>query len=504
MAKTNTGADLQTALRASADPAARETIEYLPFDLIDPDPDNFYSLDGLEKLADSIATVGLIDPIRVRPDGERYTVTSGHRRRAAIKLLIDGGDEGWKDAVPCIVDRGQDTPEWAALKLIFANSATRQRSSAEMSREAERVEELLVALREKGYSFPGRMQDHVAEAMNTKASKLKRLHAIRNNLCEDWLALFDRGELNESIAYTLSQQPYTVQQPTYIAIMRKGGLGKVWFTADSVTQIAKNRTDLMEMKCEISGRQCDCWAMRFEEGLARKFKNGAGVYGGCQWGRCCRSCSQLQSCDSACLRALDEKKRSDEAWKAEVAEAEAMKEKSPEEQIAAAIAAAREAAKTNPQTGLLFDRCDRIRKAAAASGADLMKIFADRALDTSELVETMATVEGGADDDNGYIDWYFDNVDELTELADDLNCSVDYLLGCSEAVKAPAPEWQKGNKPDEAGWFAVWSTWDPKWPPEHGVYYFDGARWKGIGTGEKIHAWYPIPGKLEDDEEVEK
>ena len=55
-----------------------EQIVRLPLELLDPDPENFYSLDGLDELAANIETVGLLDPIRVRPNGERYTVVSGH------------------------------------------------------------------------------------------------------------------------------------------------------------------------------------------------------------------------------------------------------------------------------------------------------------------------------------------------------------------------------------------------------------------------------------------
>ena len=44
-------------------------IEYIQLDQIDSDPNNFYSLDGLDALADNIATVGLQQPILVRKQG---------------------------------------------------------------------------------------------------------------------------------------------------------------------------------------------------------------------------------------------------------------------------------------------------------------------------------------------------------------------------------------------------------------------------------------------------
>ena len=65
--------------------AGREQIEYIRLDKIEPDPNNFYQLSDLERLADNIATIGLQQPIRLRPipgEAEKYRIVSGHRRRA--------------------------------------------------------------------------------------------------------------------------------------------------------------------------------------------------------------------------------------------------------------------------------------------------------------------------------------------------------------------------------------------------------------------------------------
>jgi len=55
-------------------------------DPIQPMRSNVYD-DQLHDLADSIKNVGLIQPITVRKNGERYEVISGHRRLAAHRLL---------------------------------------------------------------------------------------------------------------------------------------------------------------------------------------------------------------------------------------------------------------------------------------------------------------------------------------------------------------------------------------------------------------------------------
>ena len=189
-----------------------EQIVRIPLDLIDPDENNFYSLNGLEGLAANIETVGLMDPIRVRPNGDRYTVVSGHRRCAACMMIQEDGSHMFDAGVPCIVETGAASEAMRELRLIYANAATRVMSSAEQSKQAERVTELLYRLKEEGVEFPGRMREHVAEACRISASKLGRLNAIRAHLAAPLLERYDRGEMSEVVAYRLSQEETELQE----------------------------------------------------------------------------------------------------------------------------------------------------------------------------------------------------------------------------------------------------------------------------------------------------
>ena len=192
-----------------------EQIVRIDLDLIDPDPANFYSLEGIDELAANIELVGLLDALRVRPNGTRYTVVSGHRRRAAILLIRDGGSEQFKDGVPCIVEYGAASPAMRELRLIYANSATRVMSSADLSKQAERVTELLYELKAQGVEFPGRMREHVAAACRVSESKIARVSAIRKNLRDTFRLLYDGGRLSENSAYRLSQETPEVQKQLF-------------------------------------------------------------------------------------------------------------------------------------------------------------------------------------------------------------------------------------------------------------------------------------------------
>lgn len=209
------GFDLGAMLASVSDSdTGREQIEYIPLVDLQSDPNNFYQLSNLEQLADNIATCGLQQPLRVRPDPDgngKYIIVSGHRRWAAVEILAKENMEKWRE-VPCIVERDSVSPALQQLRLIYANANTRAMTSAEISQQAEQVEKLLYKLQEEGYEFPGRMRDHVAKAVQVSTSKLARLKVIRENLAEVWQPAFRDDKLKESTAYELAKIPAAQQR----------------------------------------------------------------------------------------------------------------------------------------------------------------------------------------------------------------------------------------------------------------------------------------------------
>ena len=199
---------------SKSDTAGREQIEYIDIGLIDDDPNNFYTLSGLDELASNIALLGLQQPLRVRQnpeDPQRVIIVSGHRRRAAIQKLVEEGRTDLAE-IPCIREQSADSAALQELRLIYANSDTRTLTNAELSRQAARVEELLYLLKEEGMEFPGRMRDHVAEACRVSAPKLARLKVIRENLVQEYMSLWEHDKLPEVTAYALARMPAEFQQ----------------------------------------------------------------------------------------------------------------------------------------------------------------------------------------------------------------------------------------------------------------------------------------------------
>ena len=189
----------------------RDQIEYIDIGLIDSDPGNFYELRDIPDLAGDIETVGLQQPLLVRPGEDGHVVLiSGHRRRAALQMLVDEGKEQFRQ-VPCIRKTGGNALVYE-MQLIFANAHTRVLTNAEIGKQAARLEEIFYQLKEQGYEFPGRMIDHVAEACNIKRAKLGRLKKIEAHLAPCYKPLWYAGDLPEDTADALAGLPQDVQE----------------------------------------------------------------------------------------------------------------------------------------------------------------------------------------------------------------------------------------------------------------------------------------------------
>jgi ParB family chromosome partitioning protein len=70
--------------------SARETFRHLPVELIDPcptQPRQRMARRPLEEMIASVREHGVLQPIRVRPRGERYEIVTGERRWTAARML---------------------------------------------------------------------------------------------------------------------------------------------------------------------------------------------------------------------------------------------------------------------------------------------------------------------------------------------------------------------------------------------------------------------------------
>lgn len=482
------GFDLASVL-GSVSKLGTEQIVLLPLDLIDPDPENFYSLEGLDELAGNIELMGLLDPLRVRPNGERYTIVSGHRRRAAILLIRDGGSKQFADGVPCIVEYGEASDAMRKLRLIYANASTRQLSSADLSRQAEEVTRLLYELQEQGVKFPGRMRDHVAQACGVTKSKIARLHAIRENLVPELLVYYDMGQLVEDAAYQLSRMPKDIQEA--LSDKLADGKKRKMPTGPVIDCVLVNLPGLQKnIPCRAHSGQPACHNLqqRIVRSLLQPY-----TWAICDSGKCCMDCFRAkEGCSGACREARD---------RANVEKA-AEEEKKAERERDAEISQQR--------------LKDRIRKRAAtllpyaeAAGLqDKEKIF------DAYQAATVAQLRKWAAGDMENEHFYADNsvnpgmVREATSMAKRLGCSLELAMGqpekkAAKAEPAAAQGWETGT-PKAAGWYAARTTLHGK--PMHSprCLWWNGSGWMlsaedpyHIDKAMQVAGWIPLPEEVE-------
>lgn len=392
----------------------REQIEYIRLDLIDEDPNNFYQLSGVEELAANIELCGLQQPIRVRNSSEnpnRYTIVSGHRRRKAIELLAKDNPDRWGE-VACIVETDVVSPALQQLRLIYANANTRTMTSAEISEQAVQVEKLLYQLKEDGYDFPGRMRDHVAQAVGKSKSKLARLKVIRDNLEDCWNPGYKSDELGESVAYALAQMPGHHQIAIYLYWMDKDRPLRQLYEG-TVKNYAKHLEKLDKLHCSNFNERC-----RNQEGKRHKVLSISSWQTCSCVDKCCAVCSDLGRCKYACPELADQIKK--------------VKEDAREQRKQEKLAKEAEERPIIQKIQQYWNRFGEARNAADVSVKSFFKACG-RYYGSSEdeKIVKMECLEGTFTTTTslpyGY-SCYLDDIDKLVRVADLFGCSLDYLF----------------------------------------------------------------------------
>lgn len=475
----------------------REQIEYISLNLIDEDPNNFYQLSEIPLLADNISLCGLQQPIRVRQkeDG-RYIIVSGHRRRAALEMLVADGYAQWKDA-PCIVERDSVSPALQQLRLIYANASTRKMSNAEIGEQAEQVRQLLYQLKEEGYEFPGRMADHVSEAVGQSKSKLARLKVIRENLDAVWMDAWKGDLIGESVAYALSQMPKSWQ-----AIIHKvwgDNTGRLY--ADTVERLKKTFRNLAEVHCQHGLTLCEHAIYMMEKSCRDTQKNFYAPH--CT--TCCFECNSLQTCKSCCPQALSKQKK----MKATAKKAEFDAERKQEE-------------KDRPGAEFAQVVFKRIGEARRENGISVKNLFEAQKRFYSESIDDpkQEKMESGMGEYSPSTHLPFGvnvraaDAMKMVAVADALHCSIDYLLGRTERMELVSDSDTKPEAKEVVSYSdATWQTDDPdevgdylliiKDPYEEAPKYerghWDGKEWRGEyglfypDIDGEVKGWIPMP-----------
>lgn len=152
---------------------------------------NSYAADDtdetIRELADQIEVAGLLTPLGVIKEGNRYRLFSGERRYKAITTYLH-----W-EKIPCRVFEGV-TPNKAQLMLHMANGA-REYSPA---RKLELYEEYNALLREMKSTgeFTGPIQKGVAELLHVSDRQVRTYHTMAEQLTQEEKEAVSSGSLS--------------------------------------------------------------------------------------------------------------------------------------------------------------------------------------------------------------------------------------------------------------------------------------------------------------------
>lgn len=179
------------------------------YDLI-PSKGNFYSVEDVQDLKQSIELLGVLQPLLVtdeEEDGKRRII-AGHRRRLAVMQLVDEGKERFR-RVPILIKLKKNAII-DRLALIMANRF-REKTDWERMTEALETEKLVLELKDS-MNIPGRTRDLLAEIIETSPAQLGRYKAIYNNIIPELMAEFKANRIVVSVIYEVSGLPEDYQK----------------------------------------------------------------------------------------------------------------------------------------------------------------------------------------------------------------------------------------------------------------------------------------------------
>lgn len=166
---------------------------------------NKYSMEELEELATGIEMDGLQQPLVVgRVNGEWWLV-SGHRRIAAIEILVSEGKARFEN-VKC---RYKDMTETEfRIALLIGNTFNRKMTDYDLMIQAREWKEVLTQARKEGLIALEKgenVRKYVASILGESDGKVATLEAINNNAVPEVKAEFEKGNLGITAAYNASQ-----------------------------------------------------------------------------------------------------------------------------------------------------------------------------------------------------------------------------------------------------------------------------------------------------------
>ena len=212
------------------------TVKQIDVTKIIPNEKNFYSITGIEELANSLSVSDRqLPPLDVVDNGDgTYRLISGERRLSATLFRMERG-EMERAELPCHIlpafqQEGALTAEqMETLSIIFANNY-RQKSTLDRLREVQELEPIARAIyqeeKEKGVLSDGNGKNtpfrtfFAEQILAISPAALQRLKTLEN-LSDEAVAAFEEGIISKSAATELAALSKE-EQDAFVSSIRTG------------------------------------------------------------------------------------------------------------------------------------------------------------------------------------------------------------------------------------------------------------------------------------------
>ena len=204
----------------------RQRIVYRsPEDLL-PDKENFYNIEDIAELKESIRSLGLLQALLIEKRDDKDYIIAGHRRQKCCLELLNEGDERFRK-IPCVYTVGtnmdvEDDDTTRQIKLIQANSYRKKTAWEEMT-EALKMVDLVQELRKKT-EMEGKSRDIAAGLLGTSSTQIGRYKSIQENLSDKLMTVFKRDSISISVAAELAGLKPEYQYQAYEIFQRDGNI----------------------------------------------------------------------------------------------------------------------------------------------------------------------------------------------------------------------------------------------------------------------------------------
>ena len=308
-----------------------------------PSESNNYSVDNIRELANMIKLSGGVKQnlLARKKTPEEYELIAGHRRRLAVKYLVE--EEGLEEfaMLPVHVEKSGDI--LSEIDLILTNCGARERSDWEKMMEVTRLAELMKAMqtgteeeqerfrqlfgREPGMTGGRELRKLIADTLGLSETKVANLNHINSSLAPELKERFEGGEIgvsvaNEAAGLSAEKQQELAKKPEIRLADVKAEKRKTVSDSDTEEQIP-GQTELLDILrvnpenadgyCE-NGSEPEEYAAEMAEESLSAYGTPKRVYppdsliaeAGCEGGHDCFSCAmdcQIRRKDRYCREA---------------------------------------------------------------------------------------------------------------------------------------------------------------------------------------------------------